>query len=176
MKIRLLVLVIGGLALSASAFGQDKGKDANKDAVVRELDADLYREKFGQNYQILVINAEVLAKAVPDARQQARLKKAVNFTKEQMILFAWRSEGDDKFTYTVHTLPNGGKSVIFNYDPGKQQYQPDAKEIKETFTEKKKLTWQYRLFAISRNAAWLTPGWPYVPDSWSIPKKLTSPR
>ena len=172
MKTRLLALAIGSLTLWAGAFAQDKVKDVNKDAVAREIDAKVLHAVYAQNYQLLLITAEALPKVVPNAQDQARLKKEVDFTKEQLILFAWKSAGDDKLTYTVH---NGGKSVIFHYDPGSEKYKDPAEKNKETGTEKKKLKSQFRAFAIPKDASWLTPGWPYVVDKWTIPK-LSSPR
>jgi hypothetical protein len=168
MKTRLLALVIGGLTLSAGAFAED----VNKDAVVREIDAKVLRVKFAKNYQLLLINAEVLPKVIPNEEDQARLKKEVDFTKEQLIMFAWTSGGDDKLTYTVH---NGGKSVIFHYDAGPETYKSDTEKNKESRTEKKVLKSQFRAFAIPKDASWLTPGWPYVPDPGTIPK-ISSPR
>jgi hypothetical protein len=171
MKIRLLALAIGSLTLSAGVFAQDKAKEVNKDAV-REIDAKVPGVVFARNYQLLLINAEVLPKVISNADDQARLKKQVDFTKEQLILFAWSSAGGDKLTYTVH---NGGKSVIFHYDAGLEKYKSAAERNKETGREKKPLKSQFRAFAIPKDASWLTPGWPYVVDPWTIPK-LSSPR
>src|SRR5215510_5664711 len=105
MKAPLLALVLGGLALSAGAFAEGRASDVNPEPAVRELDGKLLHLRFARNYQILRINAEVLPKVFSDAEEQSRLKKAVDFRKEQLVVFVWTSGGGDKLTYTVH---NGG--------------------------------------------------------------------
>ena len=113
MKNQLLALVICGVALSAEAFAEDKVQGPKKDTV------------------------EELARAIPAKEVQTRLQKTVDFTKQQILFFAWSGSGGDKLTYRLDKGATG-PVVIFEYQRGLQ----------------KNLVAHVRLFAIPRNATW----------------------
>lgn len=180
MKTRLLAfalaLAIGGLTLSAGAFAQDKAKDAKKDPTVREIAVKEPGVQFVQDHQILSItSAAELGKMLPIELQKG-LKKEVDFTTQQLILFAWSGRSDDKLTYTA-----SANEVIFRYEAGRVRTKrnPDAKPVPERDArdepgEKNRQSQQVRAFTIPKGIAWHTQGWPYVPDPFTIPKKASS--
>lgn len=180
MKTLLLPLTIG-LILSSGAFAQNKPKEDKKDVVAREVDVKLlFPDGYGlgkvyaQNYQILVINAENLPKEFPDKKDQARLKKQVDFTKQHLLLFIWESGGDDSLTYAVHPVTNtNGPGVMFLYKPGKVRKKPDNKKIPEDLLNPKRQKRQFRAFVLARDVPYLLAGWPFVPGPGSIPKSET---
>lgn len=184
MKSRLLALTFCGLIFSAGAFAEDKAKDVNQDAVVSELDVKWLdvkwlpvQPKTGlEDYLQLLIKAESLPNLFPNEKVQTRLKKQVNFPKQQLLLFAWPSEPDDKLTYTVEKGEKG-PVVMFRFEGGKKKKRqdPDAKRVppEEAYKPKKKSERQIRAFAIANQVPCYTQGWPQAPDPFTIPKDAT---
>jgi hypothetical protein len=139
MKNQLLALVICGVALSAEAFAEDKVQGPKKDTV-EELDATgiaRVLERGDVNKPTAITSAEELARAIPAKEVQTRLQKTVDFTKQQILFFAWSGSGGDKLTYRLDKGATG-PVVIFEYQRGLQ----------------KNLVAHVRLFAIPRNATW----------------------
>jgi hypothetical protein len=190
MKTQLLALAISGLTLSAGAFAEDKDKDVKKDGVVIELDVKDLECPFvtaGGAALVQPISAEKLPGMISDEKIQKRLKKEVDFSKQQLILITWRSDGDDKVTYTVE---KGEKVVVvtFRYEQSEEmkrlalrEYEEQSsskplpersrrqleerRRLEEALTEleegkKKKLTWQFRAFTIPRDALCFASGFP----------------
>jgi hypothetical protein len=140
MKTPLLALAICGLTLSAGAFAKDKAKEGKKDAVVEELDTTgvpRVLERGDVTKPTAITSAEELTKAIPVEAVQARVKKEVDFTKQQVLFFAWSGSGGDKLTYTIEKGKKGPE-VIFQYQRGLQ----------------KNLAPHVRLFAMPKNATW----------------------
>jgi hypothetical protein len=140
MKNRLLALAVCGLTLAAGAFAEDRAKEEIKDAVVTELDATgvaRVLERGDVNKPTAIASAEELAKAIPGEDVQTRLKKAVDFSKQQILFFAWSGSGGDKLTYTIEKGEKG-PVVIFEYQRGLQ----------------KNLAAHVRLFAVAKDATW----------------------
>jgi hypothetical protein len=140
MKTSLLALAFCGLTLPAVALADDKAKEEKKDTPVQELDATgvpRVLDRGDVNKPTVITSAEELAKAIAGEQVQARLKKAVDFTKQQILFFAWSGSGGDELTYTVE---NGekGPEVVFQYKRGL----------------KKDLAPHVRLFAIPKEATW----------------------
>jgi hypothetical protein len=137
MKTRLLALALCGLTLSAGTFAE--GKEENKDAV-KELDptgVPRVRERGDVNKPTAITSAEELAKAIPVEEVQTRLKKAVDFTKQQVLFFAWSGSSGDMLAYTAEKGEKGPE-IIFQYQRGRRT----------------DLVAQVRLFAIPRDATW----------------------
>ena len=69
--------------------------------------------------KVITTDAE-LAKAITDAGVLAEVRKAVDFEKEKLVLFAWQGSGRDELT---HTMEKGDKSdkeiVTFHYLAGR---------------------------------------------------------
>src|SRR5262249_43772379 len=140
MKTRLLALAICGLTLPAGAIAEDKTKEEKKAAVVKELDATgvpRVLERGVVSKPTAITSAEELTKAIPVEKVQTRLKKEVDFTKQQVLFFAWSGSGGDKLTPTVEKGEKG-PVVIFQYQGGLQ----------------KDLAPHVRLFAILKDATW----------------------
>jgi hypothetical protein len=140
MRTRLIALVICGLTISAGVFADEKATDEKKDAVVKVLDAKgvpRVLERGDVNKPAAITTAEELTKAIPGEEVQARLKKEVDFTKQQVLFFAWSGSGGDELTYTVEKGEKGAE-VIFQYQRGLQ----------------KNLAPHVRLFAIPKDATW----------------------
>jgi hypothetical protein len=101
MNTQLLALAICGLTLSAGGFAEDKAKQEKQDAIVKELDATgvpRLLERGDVNKPTPITSAEVLTKAIPGQEVQTRVKKEVDFTKQQVLFFAWSGSGGDKLT------------------------------------------------------------------------------
>jgi hypothetical protein len=140
MKTRLLALVICGLPISAGAFADEKATGEKKEAVVKELDATgapRVLERGVVNKPTAITSVAELAKAIPGKEVQTRLKKAVDFTEQQVLFFAWSDPGGAELTYTVEKGEKGPE-VIFQYRRGPQ----------------KNLAPYVRLFAIPKGATW----------------------
>ncbi|MSR52634.1 MAG: hypothetical protein EXS09_05020 [Gemmataceae bacterium] len=113
MRILLCMLVFGLVSNAAP----DPKKDA-KPATVRVLDVKLDGEAKGKATEPTVItSAEELAKAIKDAAAIEAIQKAVDFKKEQVLLFQWAGSGQDKITFD---LGEGDKAseVTFAYKRG----------------------------------------------------------
>jgi hypothetical protein len=140
MKIRLITLAISSLALSAGAFADDSAKDEKKDAMVTVLDAagiPRELERGDVKKPTAITSAEELAKSIPIEGVRTRLRKAVDFTKQQILFFEWSGSGGDKLTYTVKKGEKGSV-VVFEYQRGLQ----------------KNLAPHLQRFAIPKDATW----------------------
>jgi hypothetical protein len=140
MTTRLLALAVCGLTLSTGAFAEDRAKEENKGAVVTELDATgvpRVLERGDVSKPTVIASADELVKAIPGKEVQTRLNKAVDFSKQQILFFAWSGSGGDKLTYTVEKGEKG-PVVIFQYQRGLQ----------------KNLAPHVHLFAMTKDATW----------------------
>ena len=138
MKTQLLALAACGLTLGAGASAQDRGP--KQGAVVKELDAKgvpRVLERGDVNKPTAITSAKELATAIPGKEVQARLKKEIDFRKQQILFFAWSGSGGDKLTYRLDKGATG-PVVIFEYQRGLQ----------------KNLAPHVRLFAIPKGATW----------------------
>jgi len=118
MRVENILLVCCGLALPLAAVADEPRKEP-KDAAVRTIDLTGFRGEARGNVKkpTAITNAEELAKAFPDKDWQERLKKQVDFGKEQLLFFAWSGSGGDKLS---HTAEKGEKGpvVVFHYQAG----------------------------------------------------------
>ena len=184
MNAQLLALAIG-LTLSVGAFADDKAKDVKKDAVVRELDARMFRGDYPvfvkQRLSLVVpITAETLPKLFPNKEVQARLKKEVDFTKEQILLIQWWGGADDQLTYTVEKGEKG-PVVYFRYQAGTmkpKENDPASKKVPEPdfkhgILRRNRETLLSRAFAVLKDVPCYTQDLPCGPDPFSIPKHAT---
>jgi hypothetical protein len=140
MNTQLLALAICGLTLSAAGFAEDKAKQEKQDAIVKELDATgvpRVLERGEVNKPTPITSAEELTKAIPGQEVQTRLKKEVDFTKQQVLFFAWSGSGGDKLTYAAEKGEKG-PVVVFRYQRGLQ----------------KNLAPHVHLFAMRKDATW----------------------
>jgi hypothetical protein len=140
MTTRLLALMICGGTISAASFADEKAADEKKTAVIKELDAagvPRVLERGDVNKPAAITTAQELARAIPVEEVQARLKKAVDFRKQQVLFFAWSGSGGDQLACSVEMRKNGPE-VIFEYRRGLQ----------------KNLVPHVRLFAIPKDATW----------------------
>jgi hypothetical protein len=140
MRTRLIALLICGLTISAGVFADEKATDEKKEDVVKVLDAKgvpRVLERGDVNKPVAITNAEELTKAIAGEEVQVRLKKEVDFTKQQVLFFAWSGSGGDELTYTVEKGAKGAE-VVFQYQRGLL----------------KNLAPHVRLFAIPKDATW----------------------
>lgn len=117
----------------------DEGKKA-----VRELELNVTAPADGSVARPRVIATEAeLTAAVPDAAVRARMAKAVDFDKEQLLLFVWSGSGQDKLTPEFKVLCSKSKEseVVFRYVPGDST---DKKGHARLFVvpKDKKTTWR----------------------------------
>jgi hypothetical protein len=143
MKTQLLALLVCGLTISAGAFAEEKATDEKKEAAVKELDAKgvpRVLERGEVDKPTAITSAEELTKAIAGEEVHTRLKKEVDFTKQQVLFFAWSGSGGDELTYTVEKGEKGPE-VIFQYKRGLQ----------------KNLAPHVHLFAIPKDATWKVP-------------------
>jgi hypothetical protein len=116
LRICALILTACCLVLPLSAFADDK----KEDAAVKEI--DLKGAKFGlpkgkADMPTVLKSAEELAKAIPDVEVQAKVKKEVDFAKQQLLFFAWSGSGGDRLAYNVEKGEKG-PLVVFLYTRG----------------------------------------------------------
>jgi hypothetical protein len=99
-----LVCFILPLALIAGEPGKLREIDA------KDLKVDF--EKGKVKMPRVITSVEELDKAIPGAE---KVKKAVDFTKDKLVLFAWGGSGGDKL---APKLSDDGKTVTFHYTAG----------------------------------------------------------
>jgi hypothetical protein len=139
-KTSLLALAFCGLAIPAVAFADDKAKEEKKVTIVQELDATgvpRVLDRGDVNKPAVITSGDELAKAIAGEEAQTRLKKAVDFTKQQILFFTWSGSGGDELTYNVEK-GDKGPEVVFQYKRGLQ----------------KNLAPHVHLFAIRKDATW----------------------
>jgi hypothetical protein len=66
------------------------------------------------NKPTAITDADALAKTIPDADWLDKIKKQVDFDKQQLIWFAWGGSGQDKLS---HEVKDG--EVIFEFQRGR---------------------------------------------------------
>src|SRR5262245_29900041 len=109
MQRSLVLLALGSLVVTAWAWAGEPDKKEAKDDV-REL--DVKARKVGPprgdvKKPAVITNADELAKAVADKDMQERIKKDVDFGKQQLLLFTWSGSGQDKLTTKVEAGKKG---------------------------------------------------------------------
>jgi hypothetical protein len=113
MRTSILSVAVCGILLTTTVRSEDK--PAEKEAVVKELDAKGVKpnERGTVAKPTVIASAEDLAKTIKEEEVAARLKKDVDFTKSQLLLFSWGGSGQDKLAFAVKE-----KKVIFTYTAG----------------------------------------------------------
>jgi len=118
MKTRLLALAVCGLMLPLTAAAE-KPKEEKKDAAIREIDTKGLKLPISRdgnvNKPTTITSPEELAKAVPDEEAQAKIKKEVDFAKQQLLLFSWSGSGGDKLSFAT---VEGKNEVMFAFKKG----------------------------------------------------------
>jgi hypothetical protein len=120
MNFRMIVLAISGLTLWAGAVTDGRAKDENNEPVVKELSANgvpRVLERGVVTQPTAITSAKELVKAIPVEEVQKRLQKEVDFSKQQILFFAWSGSGGDKLTYTIDKGKKG-PVVVFQYQRG----------------------------------------------------------
>src|SRR5262245_18394708 len=98
MRSGLIALAIGCFFLPAAAGADDK------EAAVKEIDLKglkLPPPRGKIDMPTAIKGAEELAKAIPDAEAQEKIKKEVDFAKQQLLFFAWSGSGGDRITPAI---------------------------------------------------------------------------
>lgn len=62
---------------------------------------------------VVIDNDEALAKTFPNKDVQEQIKKAVDWKKQQVLVFGWSGSGQAKLTFTVEK-----EKVLFHHTPG----------------------------------------------------------
>ena len=116
MKTLLTALALCGLLVPLTASAEDKKEE--KPAIVKEIDLKGLRIAPARGGNVMkpttITSAEELAKAIPDEEAQAKIKKEVDFAKQQLVFFAWGGSGQDK----LGAIGDDVKMVLFVYTPG----------------------------------------------------------
>lgn len=110
---------------------------AADDIVVKELDLKGLRRDFPKGSAerpTVITTADELAKAFPEEAVRERLKKDVDFAKQQLLFFAWSGSGGDKLLARVAD----GK-VVFAYQRGLTR---DLRGHMKLFVLPKGATWR----------------------------------
>jgi hypothetical protein len=92
-------------------------------------------ENTGARNPTKITSAKELAKIFPDQNQ---LVKTVDFSKEQVLIFAWKGSSGDRLSCKVEKSKNGRPVVVFLYSVGLQE----------------DLRTHFRCFVIAKNATW----------------------
>jgi hypothetical protein len=131
-----LSLCLAAAVLALSGVLADEPDKKSKDEDVRELvlSSPPGEANLGVKKPLKLTSVDELAKALPD---QKLIDKQVDFTKEQCLLFAWKSSGQDKLSFKVEKGKDG-PVVVFTYAAGlTDDLRPHA-----------------HLYVIPRNATW----------------------
>lgn len=127
------LLTLTGLALAAVPAFADDAK------TVRPLDIKILpvtaEGPFGK--PAVVGTAEELEKLIPDKDTRAAITKAVDLTKESLVMFAWSGSGGDKLTFVVEKGEKG-PVVVFGLTRGLTR---DLRQHVHTFAVSKDATW-----------------------------------
>src|SRR5262249_17449550 len=109
MRTWILSVAVCGLVLTA-AGAQDK-----KDDIVKELDAKGIKgsERGSVLKPTVLASMDDVTKLIKEEDVANRLKKDVDFTKSQLVLFTWGGSGGDKLAFDVKE-----KKVVFAFTPG----------------------------------------------------------
>ena len=105
------------LAFAAAGLVADP-KPKDKAMSVRKVDVKVEGEAKGRPAEPTVIRtAEELAKAIPDEKAFAAVRRAVDFEREQVVYFTWSGSGQDKVEFDVKegTTPE----ITFTYTRGR---------------------------------------------------------
>ncbi len=133
---RIFVFSFAIIALVALTLRADDKKELD----VKELDLkDLKRDipKAGFDKPTVITSEDELKKAFSEEDVQARLKKAVDFSKQQLVFFAWSGSGGDILAFDV-TKGSASEEVAFKYVPGR------TKDLRSHF----------HLFVLPKDATW----------------------
>lgn len=112
-----------GLAVCLVAFAMNAVADepAKTDGQVREVELKGLKLPEGKGMPqkpTVVTSEDELKKAVPDEDAQKQIKKDVDFSKQQVLVFAWSGSGQDMLTYKEEKADKG-LAIVFTYQPGR---------------------------------------------------------
>jgi hypothetical protein len=112
---RTSILSVAVVALLVTITVRSEEKNAEKGAMVKELDAKGVKpnERGTVAKPTVIAAADDLAKTVGEDAA-VRVKKDVDFTKTQLLLFSWGGSGQDKLAFEVKD-----KKVVFTFTPGR---------------------------------------------------------
>ncbi len=134
----ILATAVAALLVPLAVVADEVKKD--KEPVVREIDlkgVKLEAVRGRLDKPTVIANAEELGKTFADEELRTRLKKEVDFAKQQMLYFAWSGSGGDKLEPKVEE----GK-VLFQYKPGL------TRDLRPHF----------KLFVLPKDATWKIDG------------------
>ncbi|MGC4007321.1 MAG: hypothetical protein QM811_31020 [Pirellulales bacterium] len=121
--LRTLWLVLGvGCADSRVRFRGAAADEAAPPQIwitrVTTLNGIAWKTESGPDKPFIIANDEELEKAFPkDKAVQAEVKKAVDFAKARLVVFAWEGSGKDRLELVSPDTEKGG-NIIFNYKRG----------------------------------------------------------
>jgi hypothetical protein len=94
--------------------------DDKKDIEVKEVDLKALKREFPKttyDKPTVVTSEDELKKAFPEEDMQTAIKKEVDFSKQQIVFFAWSGSGQDKLAYELSK--DNPNEVIFTFTPGR---------------------------------------------------------
>jgi len=92
----------------------------------------------GAKKPLMIKSGEDAAKHF-DAENLAALKKKVDFSKQTVLLFAWRGSGQDRIEYTV--LESFPEQIHFSYHPGRTR---DLRSHAKVFVLRSNVKWSMK--------------------------------
>jgi hypothetical protein len=87
----------------------------------------------------LPIGSAKEAAAYFPAPDLTRLRREVDFSRQVVLLFAWRGSGQDRLEYLEQTSPPG--AVVFTYTPGRTK---DLRAHHQVFVLRSDVEWSLR--------------------------------
>jgi hypothetical protein len=121
---------------------REQGREAPASIAVREIDLKGYKAEWKSGSVLKpaeIVNAEELAKAIPDKEWQAKITRQVDFAKEKLLFFVWMGSSGDRLSFV--TAPGkDGQPVVFRYA--------------ENFEHMMVAPQHFRLYVIPREAIW----------------------
>jgi hypothetical protein len=133
LALALTLLAIAGLTLRA---------DDKKDSDVKEVDLKgLKRDipALGFDKPTVITSEDQLKKAFPEEDTQARLKKEIDFAKQQVLFFAWSGSGQDSLTFEV-AKGSSADEVVFKFVGGRTK---DLKGHFHAYVLPKDMKWKF---------------------------------
>lgn len=132
MRLSLLVAVLLMALVPLCAFGQepppkadpaaqDKDKPPARRIPTKGLKVNFPEQAAGPMEPVIVASADDLAKSPVLKDAADALKKEIDFTKEKLLIFAWKGAQKEYVEPTATTTEGKKTTVVFTYTPGATQ-------------------------------------------------------
>jgi len=114
---RFVLTIIAPLILCASAIAEEtKAALPPIEAIAAPKPSKVPKDEVNEKKPLVITSLEQATKHFTD-EDLDELKKKVDFTKQQLLIFAWSGSGQDKITYDVGE--SDPEQIFFTYQPGR---------------------------------------------------------